>query len=127
MGDGHIFTQSDAGASLNDQGRIPNLSIKARYVTVSPDGTKLYVVAGKETTGDWSADQIVVLDAASLNPSAVISPSEPFFDIALSKDGRYIYAPTPAATLLVIDTLNPTAIRKISGLGAAPVSVMVAP
>ena len=128
MGDGHIFTQSDAGSPLNDQGRIPNLSINPRYVTVSSDGSKLYVVAGKEAaTGDYTADQIVVLDTASLKPLGLISPGEPFFDIALSKDGRYIYAPTPAATVLVIDTLNSTAIRKISGLGTAPVSVIVAP
>ena len=128
MGDGHLFTQSNAGTSLSDQGLIPNVSIGARYVTVSPDGTKLYVVGGKETaTGDYTADQIVALDTASLRPLGVISPGEPFFDIALSKDGRYIYAQTPAATVLVIDTLNPTAIRKISGLGAAPVGIMVAP
>jgi DNA-binding beta-propeller fold protein YncE len=125
-GDGRALRQNDAGAFLPVALQIPNISIKSRYVTASPDSAKLYIPAAIET-GDYFADRVLVCDSKSLQLIATLPVNQQFFNLAVSINGRFLYAPTPNASVLVIDTMSPGSIQEITGIGATPVAVFVAP
>lgn len=64
-------------------------------IVVSPDGTRVYALGVTEGVGgdEFSGSAgVFVFDAASLEPLAIWQPTADFVSIALSADGRFLYA-----------------------------------
>lgn len=64
-------------------------------VIVSPDGSRVYAIGVKEGIdgSDLSGSAgVFVFDAASLEPLATWQPTADFISIAISADGRFLYA-----------------------------------
>ncbi len=64
-------------------------------VIVSPDGTRVYAIGvreGLENPGISGSAGVFVFDATTLEPIAVYPPTADFVSIAVSADGRFVYA-----------------------------------
>jgi YVTN family beta-propeller protein len=149
MGDGKFFRIDDASRSIFQAGTIDSESraaasggdtsapdwlseswIRQQEPAVSPDGTTLYLAIGRLSRlylADQSFDRIVALDSA-LNRVGTITLGHPFFSMAMSKDGRRLYAISPEqASVTVVDTATQRVVRTIYGIGTSPTLVIPAP
>jgi DNA-binding beta-propeller fold protein YncE len=103
--------------------------IPTRSIPRSPDGSRLYVAVGSLTnryTG--MGHEILVVDSKTGQPVKTMKTSRPFWSLAISHDGRYLYAVSPQTqSLLVMDTNTYQEIRTIGSLGRSPVLAEVAP
>jgi hypothetical protein len=64
-------------------------------IVVSPDGTRVYaagIVGGEELDGMAGSSGVFVFDAASLTSLGRWEPTADFVSLAVSADGRYVYA-----------------------------------
>jgi DNA-binding beta-propeller fold protein YncE len=97
----------------------------------SDDGARFYLGVGRLADlreGKQWFDQIAVLDQRTFESLAVINPSRSFYSLALSKDGRRLFAiDTEGASLLVVDTGSYREIRTLRGLGVTPAFAIAAP
>lgn len=87
-----------------------------------PDGSKVYV----DNFGlcPW---QVSVIDTASNTVSKTINMmGDPYASFELTKDGRYLYVPTNANVVQVIDTTNDSIVKTIS-TGNGPLAVQISP
>lgn len=97
----------------------------------SPDKGRVYVsltVPAAANQGRWLADRITALDLRGMNRLGVVETSHPFSYLAVSRDGRFLYATdTGGASLMVIDTSTLREARVISNVGVSPSLVLIAP
>jgi DNA-binding beta-propeller fold protein YncE len=98
-------------------------------VSLSADGTRLYIGAGRLADRDHSrADQMLVVDTATSTVIKTISASAVFWSFTLSRDGSHLYASQPETrSVALIDTVTGAQSRAITGLGESPALVMEAP
>ena len=98
-------------------------------VFCSPDGTKLYVAVGRlvaRSTG--KVDEILVFETSGGQLLGTIKTSRPFWSLAMSPDGQYLYGISrESRSLLVIDANTYQEMRTISGIGVEPARALVAP
>ena len=142
MGDGQILEIDRATratrvlAKVHVEGRW----VPTRPILYSPDGRRIYVSIGRlATRSNGQGEEIFVLDAQTGRQVATIEPSIPFWSLAISNDGHYLYAPEfevhrPTdvqplfeGRIVVIDALNYREIGMMRGIGMWPASVLVAP
>jgi DNA-binding beta-propeller fold protein YncE len=118
-----LFTTISFGRPLS-AGYIPT-----RDVTLSPDGTKLYIGRGnhiKRSTGE--VDQILVTDTSSGRRLKTILTSRPFWNLALSRDGNTLYAISALTrSLILIDTSSYQEVGTIENIGKGPTRAIVVP
>lgn len=97
----------------------------------SPDKGRIYLsltVPAADNQGRWLSDRIAAVDLRSMNRLGVIETSHPFSYLAVSRDGRYLYATdTSGANLMVVDTSTLTEGRTITNIGVSPSLVLIAP
>ena len=114
----------------------PPLSPSHRVLQVggsrrSPNGAKVYVgCASKDLiTTSLTADEIHVFDTAnSWIRKAIIRTPVPFSDLALSADGRTLYAISPqTSTLLAIDPATGKVKKSVGEIGVQPRLLAIAP
>jgi hypothetical protein len=88
--------------------------------TLSPDGRLWYLPIKIPDNGEQDVDQILVFDTQAMSRATVITPSGPFSGLALSSDGRWLYASQPdLKSIMVIDTDTRQTVKMIS-VGAKP-------
>ena len=93
--------------------------------TISPDGRLWYVPIKIPDDGGQEIEQILVFDTQSMSLANIITPAGPFWGLALSSDGRQLYAcQRDPQNILVIDTVTRRTVR-ILGVGAKP-SILLA-
>jgi DNA-binding beta-propeller fold protein YncE len=73
--------------------------------TLSSDGRLWYLPAKIPNNGEQGIEQILVFDAQARKITNVITPVTPFWGLALSSDGKWLYASQPERnSISVIDT-----------------------
>ena len=88
--------------------------------TLSPDGRLWYLPSKIPNDGEQEIEQILVFDTQAMSMTNVITPPGPFWGLALSSDGRWLYASQHnLQNILVIDTGTRQAVRKLA-IGAKP-------
>ncbi|MBZ5593760.1 MAG: hypothetical protein LAP39_16090 [Acidobacteriia bacterium] len=88
--------------------------------TLSPDGRLWYLPIKIPDNGEEEIEQILVFDTQTMSTANVITPVGPFWGLALSPNGRRLYASQPDLhSILVIDTETHRTVRVI-GVGAKP-------
>jgi len=93
--------------------------------TISPDGRLWYVPIKIPNNGEQEIEQILVFDTHTMSLASVITPVGPFWGLALSSDGRQLYASQhELQNIMVIDTGTRRTVR-ILGVGAKP-SILLA-
>ena len=139
MGDGKILEVDRATRTIRRV--IGQLSIKERWVPERPavysrDGSRLYVAVGRlATRSTGRGEEILVVDSKTGQQMATIETSIPFVSLAISKDGRYLYAPAfddhnpPSfeGRIIVIDALDFREIRTMQDIGMWPAYITVQP
>lgn len=130
MGDGSAL-QIDTGKWSRRNISTPALAdrwVPFRTWPQSPDGTRIYF--GSSSLTDQSSgdvDQIHVLETTTWEQKATVKTSMPFWSLAVSHNGKYLYAISASKqTLLIIDTTNYEEIQAIPGIGEAPALALVA-
>ena len=98
-------------------------------VSMSPDGTRLYVGVGLIADRDHGrADRILVVDTSSATVVKTFPSSNAFWTFALSRDGSRLYVAQPeTGSIAVIDTATGGSSWSITGLGDTPALVLEAP
>ena len=92
--------------------------------TISPDG-RLWYVPIIPNDGEQEIEQILVFDTQTMSMASIITPVGPFWGLALSSDGRQLYASQhDGQNIMVIDTATRRTVR-IIGVGATP-SILLA-
>jgi hypothetical protein len=93
--------------------------------TISPDGRLWYVPIKIPNDGEQGMEQILVFDTQTMSMATVITPDGPFWGLALSSDGRQLYASQDdLQNIMVIDTATRRTARVID-VGAKP-SILLA-
>jgi hypothetical protein len=93
--------------------------------TISPDGRLWYVPIKIPNDGEQGMEQILVFDTQTMSMATVITPDGPFWGLALSSDGRQLYASQDdLQNIMVIDTATRRTVRVID-VGAKP-SILLA-
>ena len=89
--------------------------------TMSPDGRLWYLpITILPSNGGMEIEQILVFDTQVMSVANIITPAGPFWGLALSSDGRSLYASQPdRKSILVIDTQTGRTVRTL-GVGAKP-------
>jgi DNA-binding beta-propeller fold protein YncE len=94
--------------------------------TLSPDGRLWYLPIKIPGNGEQDVEQILVFDTQTMSRVTVITPSGPFQGLALSSDGRRLYASQPdLKNIMVIDTDTRQTVKIIS-VGAKPSIIFTA-
>ena len=99
-------------------------------LVISPDGSRVYAIGVKAGVGDRDeagSSGVFAFDASTLQPLAIYQPTADFISVAVSGDGRFVYASglpgvdaagrtklTQQASITVFDTSDGT-IRLIAG------------
>ncbi|HWO02181.1 MAG TPA: amine dehydrogenase large subunit [Blastocatellia bacterium] len=117
-------------ANVTDDG-LAGSWIRNQAPVFSPDGAKVYLGIGRLVhlnQGVQSFDRVMVFDSRAFKRTATIKTAYPFESLALSRDGRYLYAiSTEQASIMVLDTADQGKIRTIYGIGRTPIRAIVAP
>jgi DNA-binding beta-propeller fold protein YncE len=104
--------------------------IRYQDLAVSSDGAKLYVGISRlvhMSQGVDYFDRVVVLDSQTLKRLETINLPRLANSVAISRDGRRLYAISPdQACITVIDTATRES-RTIYGIGTSPIRAIVAP
>ncbi len=88
--------------------------------TMSPDGRLWYLPIKIPDNGEQEIEQILVFDTQAMTMANIITPVGPFWGLALSSDGRRLYASqADLQNIMVIDTGTRQAIRTLA-VGAKP-------
>ena len=88
--------------------------------TMSPDGRLWYLPIKIPDNGEQEIEQILVFDTQAMSLANIITPVGPFWGLALSSDGRRLYASqSDLKNIMVIDTGTRQTIR-ILAVGAKP-------
>ena len=132
MGDGRVLEVDINARKLSRMlvsDRLLERWVPSQRSVCSPDGTKLYVAMGRQARRSTGmAEEILVIDTSTGHHLAKITTSIPFLSLAISSDGRHIYAPTwKEQSLLVINTFTYQETRILKIIGTLPVRVIVAP
>jgi DNA-binding beta-propeller fold protein YncE len=87
---------------------------------MSPDGRLWYLPIKIPDNGEQEIEQILIFDTQVMSMANIITPVGLFWGLALSSDGRQLYASQPdLQNILVIDTGTRRTIRTLS-VGAKP-------
>ncbi|MBI3912904.1 MAG: hypothetical protein HY327_01715 [Chloroflexi bacterium] len=101
------------------------------HVALSPDESRLYVgflPRTGELAGRGLANEIWVFDLKSWTHVGTIKPNDPVWHIAISNDGKQLYAVNPfARSLMSFDTRTFEPIAVIHDLGDSPARIVVPP
>ena len=102
---------------------LPHRRVMPSSGTMSPDGRLWYVPIKIPDDGEQGIEQILVFDTQSMSMANIITPVSPFWGLALSSDGRRLYASQPELrNIMAIDTGTRTI--RVLPLGAKP-SILV--
>jgi len=94
--------------------------------TLSPDGRLWYLPMKIPANGEQGIEQIMVFDTQTMTAANVITPAGPFSGLALSSDGRRLYASqSEVQQIMVIDTETRQTICTLK-VGAKPSIFFVA-
>jgi DNA-binding beta-propeller fold protein YncE len=94
--------------------------------TISPDGRLWYLPIKIPNNGQQEIEQILVFDTQAMRTAGVITPPCAFDGLALSPDGRRLYASQhEQRKILVIDAQTHKCVRMIR-LGAKPSIILSA-
>lgn len=97
----------------------------------SPDRSRVYIslqVPADVDQGQWLADRINAYDLRGSGLLGTVETSRPFSYLAVSRDGRSLYAvDTAGAKVLVIDTATLSETRTIGNVGVSPSLILSAP
>jgi DNA-binding beta-propeller fold protein YncE len=92
---------------------------------MSPDSRLWYLPIKIVANGEQGIEQILVFDTQSMSMANIITPAGPFWGLALSSDGRRLYASQPdLQNIMVIDTVTRQTIRTLA-VGARPSIIFV--
>ena len=73
--------------------------------TMSRDGRFWYLPIKIPDNGEMEIEQILVFDTQTMGMTTIITPVCPFWALALSSDGRLLYASQPdLKSIMIIDT-----------------------
>lgn len=124
-GDGRIFVKATTGArAINVQHTPDSLFVRPGQTLVSQDGSRLFVGVAHKMGGSLP-EMLLVLDAGTLQSVRTITPPKPILDLAISADGRYLYASTgPRKTLLILDSTTGEVIRELDNVGTLPSQIV---
>ncbi|MGH9844077.1 MAG: YncE family protein [Blastocatellia bacterium] len=87
-------------------------------------GKLSYLNQGKQ----YMLDQIDVIDSQSFTHLKSIKPNRPFYSLAISKSGKWIYAISPEeAAITVIDSSTSTEVKTFKGVGVSPILAIASP
>ena len=94
----------------------------------SPDGSRLYFPAAPDT--DYNrrpgVDRIIVLESRSLRELATFQATETFWNLNISKDGRFLYAVSAESrTVHVLDSYTGREMQKLMEVGFTPSKVVL--
>jgi len=93
---------------------------------MSRDGRFWYLPIKIPDNGEMEIEQILVFDTQTMGMTTIITPVCPFWGLALSSDGRLLYASQPdLKSIMIIDTQTRRTIRKLA-IAGKPSSVLVA-
>jgi hypothetical protein len=83
--------------------------------SMSPDGRLWYLPLKILANGEQEIEQILVFDTQAMSMANVITPAGPFSGLALSSDGRRLYASqSDLQSIMVIDTETRQTIRTLA-------------
>ncbi|MGI9075231.1 MAG: YncE family protein [Bryobacteraceae bacterium] len=129
--DGAVWVTSDEGASFQPTAITAR---EGRWVPmkswpISPDNSTLYIGSAPLSQRSRNlADDIAVVDTRTFQLITTIQPGISFFSIALSGDGRHLYAVTPEQrSISVINTSSGRLEQTLSGIGQSPAFVLTLP
>jgi DNA-binding beta-propeller fold protein YncE len=116
----HEIMQTSKDAPLRHRRIMPSSS------GMSPDGRLWYLPMKNSGNGEQEIEQILVFDAQAMSMANVITPDRPFSALALSSDGKWLYASqSDLQSILVIDTETRQTIRTLAA-GGKPSILFVA-
>jgi WD40 repeat protein len=105
---------------------LPHRRIMPSSGSLSPDGRLWYLPIKIPGNGELGIEQILVFDTQAMNMANVITPAGPFWGLALSSDGRWLYAShADLQSIMVIDTATRQTIRTLP-IGGKPSILFVA-
>jgi len=116
----HEVTQTSQDAPLRYRRIMPASG------SMSPDGRLWCLPIKIPANGEQGIEQILVFDTQAMSMTSVITPAGPFSGLALSSDGRRLYASqSDLQPIMVIDTETRRTIRTLA-VGAQPSILFVA-
>jgi DNA-binding beta-propeller fold protein YncE len=99
---------------------LRNRRVMQSSATLSPDGRLWYLPIKIPNNGEQGIEQILVFDTQTMSLANIITPVGPFWGLALSSDGRQLYASQPdLQNVLVIDTETHRTVRTLA-VGGKP-------
>jgi DNA-binding beta-propeller fold protein YncE len=123
-----IISSSSKTSSADDW--LSDSWIRFQDLAISADGTKLYIGISRLvhlSQGVRYFDRVVLLDSQTLKRIETINLPRLANSVAISRDGRRLYAISPdQACITVIDTATRES-RTIYGIGTSPIRAIVAP
>ena len=132
MTDGRILVTDRGARQITrtvEPGRPPDKWVPHGAVTLSPDGSRLYVGLGPlADRSQHVADEILVVDTSTWQRLGSITTSQAFWSLTVSQDGRYLYAISPQGQrILRIDTFTYLEESAITAVGQTPALAIVNP
>jgi DNA-binding beta-propeller fold protein YncE len=123
-----IISTSSKTSSADDW--LSDSWIRFQDLAISADGTKLYIGISRLVhlrQGVRYFDRVVVLDSQTLKRIETINLPRLANSVAISRDGRRLYAISPdQACITIIDTASRES-RTIYSIGTSPIRAIVAP
>jgi len=117
----HRIIRASADTHLGSRRIMPSSE------TVSADGRLWYLPVKIPNNGEQDIEQILTFDTHAMQMTNVITPPGPFWGLALSSNGRWLYASQPELnSILVIDTETRRTTRTLAVAGR-PAIVFVGP
>lgn len=99
---------------------LRNRWVMRSSATLSPDGRLWYLPIKIQANGQNGIEQILVFDTQAMATAWVITPNHPFWALALSSDGRQLYASVSDSNeIMVIDTTTHRTVRTLA-VGGKP-------
>jgi DNA-binding beta-propeller fold protein YncE len=105
---------------------VRNRRIMPSSNTISPDGRLWYLPLKIPDNGENEIEQILVFDTQTMSMANIITPVGPFLGLALSSDGRHLYASQQdLKSIMVIDTETRRVNRMLEVPGKASIMIAV--
>jgi YVTN family beta-propeller protein len=120
---GHAASRTVDLGIPKDRSVLPGLPV------VSPDGSTIFIpLQTLANRSQHRGDEVLVVDTTQLKTLRTIQLSRPFWSLAMSLDGKQLYAIQPETrSLTVVETSTGRESAVVTGVGASPALSLVAP